>query len=181
MTKNFKGIEFNVETLEVNGNKCKSKSEMFKTLYDLGMEICEVSRETGSHYSFVYGVISNSRTIAPVVKETKSDVIRELYKSGLTCSQIAKQTDSHYSFVFGVIKRFKATMEEVEETAADVVEDETVLEVAEKVDRYIRHKKNGNKYEVVEANDDHWIISDPEGKEKQVKVSTIKRYYEELQ
>lgn len=113
-------IEFNVEnkTLLVDGKEIKnikSKSDMFRTMYEVGMEICEISKLTKSHYSFVYEVISNANDgkVRNVKKESKSDEFRRLYDEGHTVGQIAKMTNSNYSFVHTQIKKYKASKEVV--------------------------------------------------------------------
>ena len=121
--KNFKtancNVEFDVDALKMKDlNKegakvvtTKSKSELFRKLYDSGMEISEIARECGSHYSFVYGVISSSREVRSTKKESKSDIIRELYDLGKTPGEISKELNSNYSFVFSVCKKYKESKE----------------------------------------------------------------------
>lgn len=124
MLKEFKNevveVKFSVEDLKVKNLKeegakfvkVKSKSELFKTLYDLGMEICDIARECESHYSFVYGVISNSReNVRKVKTESKSDIIRKMFDEGKTPGEISKELNSNYSFVFSVVKKYKSTKE----------------------------------------------------------------------
>lgn len=82
-----------------------SKSSEFKKLYDEGLSIGDISKVTTSHYSFVYGVISESREISKKPVVSKSDTIRTLADSGLTVGQIAKELNSNYSFVFAVVKK----------------------------------------------------------------------------
>ena len=101
--KNLKDEKGKMQTL-------KSKSELFRCMYDAGMEISEISKECGSHYSFVYGVISSSRDIRKVEKTSKSDIIREMAAAGKTAGQIAKELNSNYSFVFGVVKKYKNSL-----------------------------------------------------------------------
>ena len=103
-------VEVNMEKKSIKKNSEKekvfsSKSEVFKNLYELGMEISEVSRLTGSHYSFVYGVITNKCKLRDNNKVTKSDQIRKLSDSGMNPGSIAKQLNSNYSFVFSVVKK----------------------------------------------------------------------------
>jgi DNA invertase Pin-like site-specific DNA recombinase len=113
-------VQFSLGNLEVqNLNekdsqivKVTSKSELFRKLYDFGMEVCEIARECGSHYSFVYGVISSSREVRTVEKSSKSDEIRKLVDDGKTPGEIAKLLNSNYSFVFSVVKKYKETKKE---------------------------------------------------------------------
>lgn len=110
-------VEFSVEGLSMKDLKLdkpavivfKSKSELFRALYDAGMEICEIARECGSHYSFVYGVISSSREVRTTVKTSKSDDIRKLADEGKTPGEIAKLLNANYSFVFSVVKKHKSS------------------------------------------------------------------------
>lgn len=114
--KNEVEVMYNVETLEFQDMKREdikepitltSKSEMFRQMYDAGMDVCDIAKECKSHYSFVYGVISNSRESRPSTKTTASDEIRMLYSQGKTAGEIAKMLNKNYSFVFGVIKKVK--------------------------------------------------------------------------
>jgi hypothetical protein len=119
-------VEFSVEELKLKNQNSekpvvetvKSKSELFRKLYDCGMEICEISRECGSHYSFVYGVISQSRDVRTVKTESKSDLIRSMVDDGQTPGQIAKTLNSNYSFVFSVVKKYKSSEEYTEKQSA---------------------------------------------------------------
>ena len=121
-------VEFCMEELKVKNLreekpkfvKVKSKSEMFRMLYDFGMEISEISKNCESHYSFVYGVISASREVRKVKTTTKSDLIRELFDQGKTPGEISKELNSNYSFVFSVIKKYKSTKEQTEQTELTV-------------------------------------------------------------
>jgi len=98
--------------------KCSSKSELFRNLYELGMEISEISKLVSSHYSFVHGVISKSCEMRVTKKDSKSDLIRNLAEQGFTPGEISKQLNSNYSFVFSVVKKYKATKNEDEQTIA---------------------------------------------------------------
>ena len=106
-------VEFSVEELKFKTSEMgkfattKSKSELFRKLYDAGMEIADIARECNSHYSFVYGVISGSREVRKVEKESKSDIIRSLVDLGKNPGEIARELNSNYSFVFSVVKKYK--------------------------------------------------------------------------
>lgn len=89
----------------------QSKSEMMRYLYDEKMSVADIQRFMNCHYSFVYGVISSSRTIEKDAKESKSDIIRKMYDDGKKVGEIAKELNSNYSFVFGVVKKYKANSE----------------------------------------------------------------------
>lgn len=105
-------ITFDLKGLTVKVGKgkekvVKSKSDLFRTLYDNGVDISVISKECDSHYSFVYGVISSSREVRKTEKESKSDVFRKMFDEGKKVGEIAKETNSNYSYVFGVIKKYK--------------------------------------------------------------------------
>ena len=87
--------------------KCKNKSEVFRVLYDLGMNVNEISREGGCHFSFVYGVVSKGCKMREKKSESKSDVIRKMVLDGKSCGEISKELNSNYSFVFSVVKKYK--------------------------------------------------------------------------
>lgn len=114
-TTNLTNVNFEMETLTIQDmrNKLnkkvvvKTKSEMFRIMYDYNMEICEIAKQTESHYSFVYGVISASREVREIVKTSKSDEIRKMFDDGKTPGEISKLLNSNYSFVFSVVKKYK--------------------------------------------------------------------------
>lgn len=95
-------------SLDGKEQKFEHKSDMFRFLYDSGMSVGEISKFTGSHYSFVYGVISSSREITKKEGISKSDVIRDLAAKGMTAGQIAKELNSNYSFVHSVVKKYRS-------------------------------------------------------------------------
>lgn len=120
--KNFEranvAVMYDVETLEFQNMKDEtmkepitvtSKSELFRQLYNAGMDICDIAKGCNSHYSFVYGVISNSTEIRKVSRQTASDEIRLLASQGMSAGDIAKKLNKNYSFVFGVVKKYKAS------------------------------------------------------------------------
>jgi transposase len=93
-----------------------NKSDMFREMYDSGMSVAEIARETGSHYSYVYGVIQRlcNKRGEEVRKERKasvSDTIRAMVDEGKTVGQIAKELNRNYSFVFSVVKKYKQRLE----------------------------------------------------------------------
>ena len=94
-----------------------SKSEMFRQMYDAGMSVAKIARETGSHYSYVHGVIQRlcqkrGEEVRKERKESKSDIIRAMVDQGKTVGQIAKELNSNYSFVYSVVKKYKQQLEQ---------------------------------------------------------------------
>ena len=130
--QNSVSVEFDMETLIVKNLideksteiKCISKSDLFRKLYDFGLEISEISKQCNSHYSFVYGVISSTRDIRKVEKTSKSDIIRQMFKDGKKVGEISKELNSNYSFVFSVVKKYKSSL---------VIETKTEVELEKKI------------------------------------------------
>ncbi len=94
-----------------------NKSNMFREMYEQGMSVAEISKETGSHYSYVYGVIQRlcnkkGEEVRHERKESKSDTIRAMVDEGMTTGQIAKELNSNYSFVHSVVKKYKESKEQ---------------------------------------------------------------------
>lgn len=106
----------NIQNISENGKvlKIESKSEVFRKMYKWGFSISEISNIMNSHYSFVYGVISNSFEIEKSQKTSKSDIIREMCDKGMTVGNIAKELNSNYSFVHSVCKKYKESSEYLE-------------------------------------------------------------------
>lgn len=86
-----------------------SKSEKMRQLYDLGLNVSDISKILESHYSFVYGVIDrySDGNIRKVERVTKSDIIRKKYDEGLTIGEISKEMNTNYSYVFSVVKKYR--------------------------------------------------------------------------
>jgi len=90
--------------------KFATKSEMFRLLAKNGSSVGDIAALTGSHYSFVYGIVSAANLVTKKVGDHKSDKIRELAAKGLTPGQIATALNSNYSFVHSVVKKYKADL-----------------------------------------------------------------------
>lgn len=87
-----------------------TKSDMMRGLFDAGMTVAQIAKETNSNYSFVYSVIKKYKEEGAPARakgESKSDLMRKLFDQGMSVAQIASETQSNYSFVYGVIKRYK--------------------------------------------------------------------------
>lgn len=94
----------------------ENKSQKMREMYDSGLNVSEISKKLGCHYSYVYGVIQRHCKKSNIEmrkdkKETKSDTIRRMYDEGMTVGQIAKQLNSNYSFVHSVVKRYRESKE----------------------------------------------------------------------
>jgi hypothetical protein len=111
-------MKFNEKKIEEYRNKYEkmkfaTKSEMFLKMYQDGLTVGEISKVTGSVYSFVYGVVDGKVGIDRKEGESKSDTIRKLVDEGKTAGDIAKELNSNYSFVFSVVKKYKQTKEKL--------------------------------------------------------------------
>lgn len=108
-----------------------SKSQLFRVLYSLGLYVNEIRDLTGSHYSFVYGIVCGAgRDVKPTDRtQTKAYHIEQLYQQGLSVSEIAKQISTNYSYVFTVVKKYRSTHDLEQGVLVDGVDQ--VLELGE--------------------------------------------------
>lgn len=90
-----------------------SKSEQFRSMYDGGMTVSQIAKETNSNHAFVYSVIRKHigedgelRSSKPS-GSSKSEEFRKMYDNGMSIGEIAKITNSNYSFVFSIIKKYR--------------------------------------------------------------------------
>lgn len=88
--------------------KVDSKSQVFRVLYENGLDVASIARMMESHYSFVYGVIS----ISPLEKRvnnkvSKAQLIREEFERGKTPKEISIEMNTNYSYVYNVIRKYK--------------------------------------------------------------------------
>lgn len=91
--------------------KAPTKSDLIRSMYQEGMSVSKIAKETNSHYSFVYGVIKNMLGGEKPTSEkgpSKSDLIREYADQGMTPGEIAKELNANYSFVHTVVKKHRA-------------------------------------------------------------------------
>lgn len=100
-----------VEKYEKGLEVGKSKSVIFKELYEDGYSVGDIAWNTKNHYSFVYGVCDSKVGVERKTEESKSDVIRKMVDDGKTPGQIAKELNSNYSYVFSVVKKYKSMKE----------------------------------------------------------------------
>lgn len=101
-----------------------SKSSKMKTLFDMGLEVKEISTVMGVRYNFVYNVVSNYCNMNGIKVETqkkegKKDKIIELYLAGKTNKEISIELKTNYNYVFNTIKTYKAAHPVVQEQAAE--------------------------------------------------------------
>lgn len=89
-----------------------SKSAKMRALFDLGLDIKEISELTAARYNFVYNVVSNYVNINDIAVEKnqvsgKKDAILTLHLAGKTKTEISKELKTNYNYVFKVVKEFQ--------------------------------------------------------------------------
>lgn len=96
---------------EILNNTALSKSQRFIKLYDLGLEIKEISTLCEVRYNFVYNVISNYTRMNDIELRTnktnensKKAMIIKLYNDGKTNTEIAKELKTNYNYVYKITK-----------------------------------------------------------------------------
>jgi hypothetical protein len=94
-----------------------SKSGKMKELFDLGLEVKEISQVLDVRYNFVYNVVSNycnmnGITVESQKKESKKDDIIRLYKEGKSNKEISIELKTNYNYVFNVLKPLKQAEKE---------------------------------------------------------------------
>lgn len=99
-----------------------SKSQKMKDLFELGMEIKEISQLMGVRYNFVYNVISNyvnmnGIAVESTAKAGKKEQIIELYQQGKSNKEISIELKTNYNYVFNVLKEYKNSNEQKESAA----------------------------------------------------------------
>jgi transposase len=90
-----------------------SKSQKMKNLFELGMEVKEISTLMGVRYNFVYNVISNYVNMNKIPtesqkKEGKKEQIIALFLEGKSNKEISIELSTNYNYVFNTLKAYKA-------------------------------------------------------------------------
>lgn len=93
-------------------NEDLSKSAKMRALFDLGLDVKEISELTATRYNFVYNVVSNYVNINDIAVEKnqvsgKKDAILALHLAGKTKTEISKELKTNYNYVFKVVKEFQ--------------------------------------------------------------------------
>lgn len=107
------GKQLNEAIARIMSNEASSKSNKMKELFDLGLEVKEITDIMGVRYNFVYNVISNyvnmnGLTIVQSEKSGKKDQIIEMYLAGKSNKEISIDLKTNYNYVHNVIKKYKA-------------------------------------------------------------------------
>lgn len=112
-----KATQKEIEAVVKNDNL--NKSQKMKSLFDLGVEIKDITKLMTDHYgslvryNFVYNVISNycNMTGIPVQaeeKDGKKEQIIALYLAGKSNKDISITLRTNSNYVFNVLKKYKA-------------------------------------------------------------------------
>lgn len=90
------------------------KSEVFRVLYDRGMDIGEISKKCGSCYSFVYSRIKEfclKRKEEVRTKKSsgssKAALIKVMWDQGKTIGEISFELRTNYSYVWDVVDKYR--------------------------------------------------------------------------
>ena len=145
-TQKFNNLEWTIDVAELTykneemsrKKKCKSKSDMFRKMYNDGLDIADIAHMTHSHYSFVHGVVKRSCKIREKNETSKADIIRQMYDDGITVSNISKELLTNYSYVHTIVKQYK--------TKKDIIM--TLTNNPEMTTEDIAHALNTTEYEV---------------------------------
>ena len=93
----------------------QSKSKKMIELYNLGLEIKDISTLMNTRYNFVYNVISNFCRMNEVElrtnknsEDSKKAQIIALLKQNKTKTEVAKELKCNYNYVFKIEKELKA-------------------------------------------------------------------------
>lgn len=114
-----------------------NKSQKMKALFDIGVEIKEITTLLTEHegklvrYNFVYNVISNYCNMNGIAveseeKEGKKDQIIAMYLAGKSNKDISITLKTNSNYVFNVLKKYKAEnpVAAATETPAEAVTEE---------------------------------------------------------
>ena len=104
----------------VVNNETLSKSKKMIELFELGLEVKEISNILGTRYNFVYNVVSNYcrvnrvETVTQRNTESKKDKIVEMFKQGKSNKEISIELRTNYNYVFNTLKEYKSKQKQVE-------------------------------------------------------------------
>lgn len=86
-----------------------TKSALFARMAtEHNLTVGEIAFVVGSHYSFVYGVVSTKTDRVTAKTDNKADEIRRLADEGKTPGEISHMLNTNYSYVHTVCKKHKA-------------------------------------------------------------------------
>lgn len=104
-----------VDVKKIVGSE-SSKSFKIKQLFELGLDVKEISTILSIRYNFAYNVISNHIVTNDIKvikeqKESKKDLVISLFLEGKTNIEISKQLKTNYNYVYKILKDYKVSKE----------------------------------------------------------------------
>lgn len=107
------------EVKKIIKNVESSKSSKIKELFEIGLEIKEISSILEIRYQFSYNVISNYINMNNIEviedkKVSKKEDIINLYLNGKSNKEISIEMKVNYNYVFKVIKEYKLEIMKVD-------------------------------------------------------------------
>jgi predicted transcriptional regulator len=96
----------------ITSNETTSKSEKMKNLFDIGMNVKEISVVMDVRYNFVYNVVSNYVNMNKIElvaeeKNVKKDLIIAMFLKGKSNKEISIELSTNYNYVHNVLKQYK--------------------------------------------------------------------------
>lgn len=107
------------EVKKIIKNVESSKSSKIKEMFDIGLEVKEISSILEIRYQFSYNVISNYINMNNIEviedkKVSKKEDIINLYLNGKSNKEISIEMKVNYNYVFKVLKEYKLEINKVE-------------------------------------------------------------------
>src|SRR5690606_3529901 len=102
---------------EILGTDEYSKSAKMRVLWEEGLEVAEIARILGVHYSFAHRVIRRHEAYRNGLVEKKvttSQRIRDMHDQGFKPKDIKTKLGIPGPFVYTVLKRYKEVNQSVE-------------------------------------------------------------------
>lgn len=120
LVENKKKVTTEMKGKIVDNNEL-SKSQKMKNLFDLGLDIKEISQLMNVRYNFVYNVISNyvnmnGITVIQETKENKKELILKMFQEGKSNKEISIELKTNYNYVFNTIKQYKNSIVDQKES-----------------------------------------------------------------
>ena len=107
------------EVKKIIKNVESSKSSKIKEMFDIGLEVKEISSILEIRYQFSYNVISNYINMNNIEviedkKVSKKEDIINLYLNGKSNKEISIEMKVNYNYVFKILKEYKLEINKVE-------------------------------------------------------------------
>jgi DNA-binding NarL/FixJ family response regulator len=120
---------------KILANEALSKSQKMKDMFDLGLDVKQITAHMQVRYNFVYNVISNyvnmnGLTVEKEAKAGKKEQIIAMFLDGKSNKEIAIDLKTNSNYVFNVLKAYKLANPIVlpEPEVVEVAKEEAVAE-----------------------------------------------------